>query len=220
MWHRAHKGVPHNSKAYKAYLEEIGYLEPDGDDFSVETTNVDPEIATIAGAQLVVPVTNARFVLNAANARWGSLYDGFYGTDALGSAPSSSKYDEGRGARVVARVAVFLDEVFTVNGTSHGNASTYSVTGGKLLVDGNELVDPRKFVGFEGDAKQPSAVVLRNNGLHVILAFDRDHPIGQNSPSGLADIVMESAVSAIIDCEDSVACVDADDKVLAYALSM
>lgn len=216
IWHRAHKGVPHNPKAYKAYLEQIGYLEPEGGDFSVGTTNVDPEIASIAGAQLVVPVTNARFVLNAANARWGSLYDGFYGTDALGAPPSSGAYDKGRGARVVARVAVFLDEVFTVGGTSHGSASQYRVVGNKLLVDGHDLVDPAKFVGFEGDANAPSAVVLRNNGLHVVLTFDRDHPIGRTSPSGLADVVMESAVSAIIDCEDSVACVDAEDKVVAY----
>ncbi|MEP3944568.1 malate synthase G [Ascidiaceihabitans sp.] len=217
MWHRCHKDSPHDAGSYKAFLQEIGYLLPEGGDFSIETSNVDPEIASVAGAQLVVPVTNARFVLNAANARWGSLYDGFYGTDAMGTLPAPGSFDDGRGARVVARAAVFLDDAFTVKDTSHGQASSYTVVDGALMVDGGPLVAPEKFVGFEGPADAPTAVVLRNNNLHVVLVFDRNHPIGKTSASGLADVVMESAVSAIIDCEDSVACVDAEDKVLAYS---
>ncbi|WP_299880455.1 malate synthase G [uncultured Sulfitobacter sp.] len=216
VWHRCHKESPHNPAAYKACLQEIGYLLPEGGDFAVETENVDPEIASIAGPQLVVPVTNARFVLNAANARWGSLYDGFYGTDAMGTAAPAGPFDTGRGARVVSRAAVFLDEAFTVAGTSHGKAASYTVVDGALMVDGSGLVQPEKFVGYAGTPDAPTAIVLQNNGLHVVLVFDRDHPIGKTSPSGLADVVLESAVSAIVDCEDSVACVDAEDKVLAY----
>ncbi|WP_299023484.1 malate synthase G [uncultured Sulfitobacter sp.] len=215
-WHIARRGQPHDAAVYKDFLSEIGYLLPEGDDFQIDTDNVDPEIASIAGPQLVVPSTNARFVLNAANARWGSLYDGFYGTDAMGSLPPAGAFDDGRGARVVARAAVFLDEAFAATGTSHAKATQYSVENGALLVDGSSLIAPEKFVGYRGDAASPSAVLLRNNGLHVELIFDRDHPIGRTTPSGLADVVMESAVSAIVDMEDSVACVDAEDKVVAY----
>ena len=215
-WHRDQRDRPHDEKAYKDFLQEIGYLLPEGENFAIQTTDVDPEIATIAGPQLVVPITNARFVLNAANARWGSLYDGFYGTDAIGSVPVPGPFDAGRGARVVSRVAVFLDEAFPVMGTSHGNATEYKVVDGKLLINGGALVDGAKFVGYEGLPEAPSAIALRNHGLHVVLVFDRTHPIGKSSPSGLADVVLESALSAIIDCEDSVACVDAEDKVVAY----
>lgn len=215
-WHKARANQAHDGPAYKAFLEEIGYLVPEGDDFSIETSNIDPEFASIAGPQLVVPVTNARFVLNAANARWGSLYDGLYGTDAMGP-PVAGAYDTGRGARVVTRAAVFLDETFPVAGTSHSRAASYAVVDGALLVDGSPLTDPGKFAGYQGDAAATSAIVLKNNGLHVELVFDRAHPIGKDSPSGLADVRLESAISAIIDCEDSVACVDAEDKVLAYS---
>jgi len=215
-WHRDRRNQPHDGTAYKAFLSEIGYLLPEGDDFKIETANVDPEIAQVAGPQLVVPSTNARFVLNAANARWGSLYDGFYGTDAMGSVPPSGGFDTGRGARVVARAAVFLDEAFPLRDTSHGKAVQYAVRDGKLKVDGSALIDPEKFIGYRGPADAPSAVLLRNNGLHVELCFDRDHPIGRETPSGLADVILESAMSAIVDCEDSVACVDAEDKVVAY----
>ncbi|MEL7167157.1 MAG: malate synthase G [Pseudomonadota bacterium] len=215
-WHRARRDQPHDGVGYKAYLEAIGYLMPEGGDFQIETENVDPEIASIAGPQLVVPVTNARFVLNAANARWGSLYDGFYGTDAMGPAPSAGGYDTGRGGRVVSRTAVFLDEAFPVRDVSHGSATAYAVVDGALRVDGSPLINPEKFAGYTGDAARPDTVLLSNNNLHVELVFDRDHPIGKTSPSGLADVVMESAISAIVDCEDSVACVDAEDKVLAY----
>ncbi|MEL6960110.1 MAG: malate synthase G [Pseudomonadota bacterium] len=215
-WHRARRDQPHDGVGYKAFLESIGYLMPEGGAFQIETENVDPEIASIAGPQLVVPVTNARFVLNAANARWGSLYDGFYGTDAMGPAPSVGGYDTGRGGRVVARTAVFLDEAFPVRDVSHGSATAYAVVDGALQIDGSPLINPEKFAGYTGDPAQPNTVLLRNNNLHVELVFDRAHPIGKASPSGLADVVMESAISAIVDCEDSVACVDAEDKVLAY----
>ena len=215
-WHKAQNG-PHNHTAYKAFLTEIGYLLPEGEDFEIDTSNVDPEIATVPGPQLVVPITNARYALNAANARWGSLYDGFYGTDAMGSAPPKGGYDQGRGARVVARARVFLDEAFPIERTSHADVRRYYVHQGALLVDDNPLMDPTKFVGYQGHPKAPSAVLLRNNGLHVELVFDRTHPIGSRDQAGLADVVMESAVSAIMDCEDSVACVDAEDKVVAYA---
>ena len=217
IWHRSHRGLPHKVSAYKTYLEEIGYLIAEGEDFAIETDNVDLEIATMAGPQLVVPSTNARFVLNAANARWGSLYDAFYGTDALGDSPPKGGFDQGRAARVVARVNVFLDEKFAIQGMSHSKATRYEVVKGSLLVDGQQLMDPDLFVGFTGHASSPSSIVLRSNHLHVILEFDRDHPIGNTSAAGLSDVVIESALSAIVDLEDSVACVDAEDKVLAYS---
>ena len=216
-WHRDQRGKPHDHQAYKGFLENIGYLLPEGEDFQIETTNVDPEIASIPGPQLVVPITNARYALNAANARWGSLYDCLYGTDAMGSAPPAGGYDRGRGARVVARARVFLDEAFPVQGTSHADARRYHVQGGALLVDDLPLVNPEKFVGYKGNPKAPDSILLRNNGLHVELVFDRAHPIGSRDQALLADVRLESALSAIMDCEDSVACVDAEDKVQAYA---
>ena len=213
-WHIANPSA--DTTTYQAFLREIGYLIPEGDDFTIETANVDPEIASIAGPQLVVPITNARFALNAANARWGSLYDGFYGTDAMGSKPPSGGYNKGRGARVVARARVFLDEAFPIDGTSHADAQRYSVRQGVLMVDDCPLDNPEKFVGYKGHPKAPTSILLRSNGLHVELVFDRTHLIGSRDQAGLADVVMESAVSAIMDCEDSVACVDAEDKVVAY----
>jgi len=216
-WHVEHRGKPHDNAAYRAFLEEIGYLLPEGSDFSIDTANVDPEIASIPGPQLVVPVTNARYVLNAANARWGSLYDCLYGTDAMGSPAPAGGYDRGRGARVVARSRVFLDEAFPIQGTSHADVRRYYVKDGALLVDDQPLVNPEKFAGYRGNPKAPDAVLLRNHGLHVELVFDRAHPIGSRDQACLADVVLESAVSAIMDCEDSVACVDAEDKVQAYS---
>jgi len=215
-WHRDHKGQVHNAPAYKAFLEEIGYLLPEGEDFHIGTTNVDPEIASIAGPQLVVPITNARYALNAANARWGSLYDCLYGTDAMGATAPKGGYDRGHGARVVARARVFLDEAFPVQGTSHADARRYHVKDGQLLIDDMPLVDPAKFVGYTGNPKAPDTVVLVNNNLHVELVFDRAHPIGSRDQALLADVRLESALTAIMDCEDSVACVDAEDKVQAY----
>jgi malate synthase len=216
-WHIANRDKPHDYDAYKTFLGEIGYLLPEGGDFEIETTNVDPEIALVPGPQLVVPITNARYALNAANARWGSLYDGFYGTDAMGSPAPKGGYDKGRGARVVARARVFLDEAFPGDGTSHADARRYHVQDGALLVDDLPLAQPEKFVGYRGNPKAPDAVLLRNNGLHVEPVFDRTHAIGARDQAGLADVRLESAMSAIMDCEDSVACVDAEDKVLAYS---
>jgi len=216
-WHKDHRGKPHDHQAYKTFLTEIGYLLDEGDDFEIDTTNVDPEIASVPGPQLVVPITNARYALNAANARWGSLYDGLYGTDAMGSQPPAGGFERGRGARVVGRARVFLDEAFPIEGTSHCDVSRYHVQGGQLLIDDKHLVDPLKFAGYTGNPKAPDSVFLVNNGLHVELVFDRAHPIGSRDQALLADVVLESAVSAIMDCEDSVACVDAEDKVLAYS---
>ena len=215
-WHVKRRNRPHDHEAYKAFLTEIGYLLPEGGDFEIETENADPEIAGVPGPQLVVPITNARYALNAANARWGSLYDAFYGTDAMGGPPPAGGYDKGRGARVVARARVFLDQAFPLQGTSHADARRYHVSHGQLLVDDMPLASPEKFVGYRGHPRAPEAVLLRNNGLHVELAFDRTHAIGARDQAGLADVRLEAAVSAIMDCEDSVACVDAEDKVLAY----
>ncbi|MGR3803629.1 malate synthase G [Marinibacterium profundimaris] len=215
-WHLSRRNQPHDHKAYRAFLEEIGYIKPEGDDFEIETKNVDPEIATIPGPQLVVPITNARYALNAANARWGSLYDAFYGTDAMGSVPPKGPYNKGRGARVVARARVFLDEAFPIDGTSHADARRYYIHDGQLLIDDMPLMQPEKFVGYRGHPKAPDAVVLVNNALHVELVFDRTNAIGSRDQAGLADVRIESAITAIMDCEDSVACVDAEDKVLAY----
>jgi malate synthase len=216
-WHREHRGKPHDHLAYRAFLEKIGYLLPEGEAFAIDTANVDSEIAAVPGPQLVVPVTIARYALNAANARWGSLYDCLYGTDAMGGAPPAGAYDRGRGARVVARVRVFLDEVFPIAGASHADVRRYHVRDGALLVDDQPLLQPAKFVGYRGNPRAPDEVLLANNGLHVALLFDRTHFIGARDQAGLADVVIESAVSAIMDCEDSVACVDAADKVAAYA---
>ncbi len=214
-WHRSHQGA--TVAAQMAFLTEIGYLLPEGPDFKTETKNVDPEIAAIAGPQLVVPITNARYALNAANARWGSLYDCLYGTDAMGSPPPAGGYERGRGARVVARARLFLDEAFPIEGASHADVRRYVVKDGALLVDDLSLMQPHKFVGYRGNPKAPDAILLRNNGLHVEFVFDRAHLIGSRDQALLADVVIESAISAIMDCEDSVACVDAEDKVQAYS---
>ena len=216
-WHVAHRNTPHDHEAYKAFLKDIGYLVEEGDAFEIETSNIDPEIASVPGPQLVVPITNARYALNAANARWGSLYDCLYGTDAMGHQPPKGKYDKGHGARVIARARVFLDSAFPIDGTSHADARRYHVQDGQLLIDDCPLSHPEKFAGYTGRAKAPDSILLRNNGLHVALIFDRAHPIGSRDQALLADVQIESAISAIMDCEDSVACVDADDKVQAYS---
>ncbi len=216
-WHVQHRDTTMDRSAYEAFLHEIGYLVEEGADFDIETTNVDPEIATIPGPQLVVPITNARFALNAANARWGSLYDAFYGTDAMGVQPPKGGYEQGHGARVVARARVFLDEAFPIEGASHADVSKYHIQDGALLIDDKPLRQPEKFVGYRGASDAPDTVLLVSNGLHVELVFDKDHPIGSTDRAGLADVRLESAITAIMDCEDSVACVDAEDKVLAYS---
>ena len=216
-WHKARRNMPHDHEAYKSYLKEIGYLVDEKENFSVKTENVDPEISTIAGPQLVVPSTNARYALNAANARWGSLYDCLYGTDAMGLFDPAGGYDRGRGARVVARSRVFLDEAFPIIGASHADVKRYYVSEKQLFIDDFPLVSPEKFIGYTGNPKAPSSVLLKNNGLCVELVFDRAHVIGSRDQAGLADVRLESALSAIIDLEDSVACVDGADKVSAYS---
>ena len=219
-WHRHNPGRP-DPEAYEALLHRLGYLRPEPDDVQVRTQGTDPEIGTVAGPQLVVPATNARYVLNAANARWGSLYDALYGTDALGSPPPPGPYDPGRGALVVARAKAFLDEALPLDGESHVDVRGYRVVQGHLVadVDGRpvRLHDTSTPVdGYAGDPDAPSAVLLRHHGLGLELRLDREHPVGRDDPAGLSDVVLESAVTTIVDLEDSVATVDAADKVAAY----
>jgi len=213
-WHIARRGQAHDAMAYQAFLHDIGYLLPEGADFAIQTTNVDPEIASIAGPQLVVPIMNARFALNAANARWGSLYDALYGTDALGDLPVGKGYDPERGARVVAWGRAFLDDAVPLANGSHADHDGYRVEAGALVP---ALKNPAQFAGYRGDAGAPTAILLKNNGLHIIIEINTDVEIGANDKAHVADIRLESALSTIMDCEDSVAAVDAEDKVLAYS---
>ncbi|MCY3879470.1 MAG: malate synthase G [Rhodobacteraceae bacterium] len=221
-WHVDRRGEAFDPAAYRGMLEEIGYLVPEGPDFQVTTDRIDAEIASIAGPQLVVPITNARFALNAANARWNSLYDALYGTDAIdGEMPPAGGYDRERGRRVVEWAKTFLDEVFPLASGSHAGAGHYCIEAGILKVvpvDGQAtgLRHPEQFIGYRGDLPDPSAVLLKNNGLHLEIHFDRGHPVGKTDPAGVADILMEAAITTIMDCEDSVAVVDAEDKTLAY----
>lgn len=215
-WHIARRGQPHDAAAYEAFLRDIGYLVSEGPDFTIETANVDPEIAQISGPQLVVPIMNARFALNAANARWGSLYDALYGTDALGDLPPPGGYNAARGARVIAWGRNFLDSAVPLSSGSWADIAALSVAQGQLRADTAGLKAPEAFVGYIGDASAPSSVILKNNQLHLIIDVDRSSPIGGADGAGIADIRLESAVSTIMDCEDSVAAVDAADKVIAY----
>lgn len=215
-WHIARRGQPHDAEAYEAFLRDISYLVDEGPDFAIQTANVDPEIAQISGPQLVVPIMNARFALNAANARWGSLYDALYGTDALGDLPSLGGYDAARGARVIAWGRNFLDSAVPLSAGSWADIATLSVAQGQLLADAAGLKNREAFIGFIGDAAAPSSVILKNNQMHLIIDIDRSSPIGSTDKAGIADIRLESAVSTIMDCEDSVAAVDAADKVIAY----
>ncbi|WP_420584477.1 malate synthase G [Ruegeria sp.] len=212
-WHLANKGQDHDAAAYQAFLREIGYLVEEGEAFQIETGNVDPEIALTPGPQLVVPITNARFALNAANARWGSLYDALYGTDAMGDLPPAGGYNTERGAHVIAWAKAFLDETAQMAEGSWADITGLSVEGGALVP---ALADPSIFVGFGGSAEKPDFVLLKNNGLHVQILIDPSSTIGSSDPAGISDVRLESALSTIMDCEDSVACVDAADKVVAY----
>ena len=221
QWHLQRRGKDIDAGAYEAFLREIGYLIPEGPDFKISNANVDPEISDVAGPQLVVPVMNTRFALNAANARWGSLYDAMYGTDVLGPPPTTKGYDAARGAKVVMRGREVLDKILPLAGASHADVVSYSVTGSALTATlANEttvgLVDANAFRGYSGTAAAPSAILLRQNGLHLELVIDRSHVIGKADAAGVADIVVEAALTTIMDCEDSVAAVDAADKVVVY----
>ncbi len=223
-WHQARAGQAHDAVAYKAFLQEIGYLLPEAEDFQATTQNVDEEITHMAGPQLVVPIMNARFALNAANARWGSLYDALYGTDAISEADGASKgpgYNEVRGNKVIAYARAFLDEAAPLENGSHVDSTGYRIEGGKLVVSlkngsTSGLKDSQQLLGFQGDASAPIAVLLKHNGIHFEIQIDPSSPIGQTDAAGVKDILMEAALTTIMDCEDSIAAVDADDKTIVY----
>lgn len=223
-WHRHRVIEPHDPEAYRQFLSEIGYLHDEPDDFTITTANVDAEITTTAGPQLVVPVTNARFALNAANARWGSLYDALYGTDVIpedDGAEKGSSYNPVRGDKVIAYARTFLDGAVPLSTRSYTDATGFKVIEGQLAVTldadrSTGLADPEQFVGYTGDRESPASVLLVNNGLHIEIVIDPDSPVGRTDGAGVKDVVLESAVTTIIDFEDSITAVDAEDKVIGY----
>ncbi|GHC72496.1 malate synthase G [Limoniibacter endophyticus] len=222
-WHRDH-GASTDLSAYRAFLEEIGYLLPEGPNFKIETRNVDPEMSSIAGPQLVVPIMNARYALNAANARWGSLYDALYGTDAISEASGATRsgaYNPERGEKVIGWVRSFLDDVAPLGDGSWRQASGFTVDRGVLKIHragkaSSDLFDPAQFAGYRGSKEKPEAVILVNHGLHIDIIIDPRTPIGSVDTAGISDVLLESALTTIMDCEDSVAAVDAQDKTLVY----
>ncbi len=222
-WYRQH-GAPTDMDTYQAFLRDIGYILPEGSDFQVTTTNVDPEIASIAGPQLVVPVMNARYALNAANARWGSLYDALYGTDAIPEDDGAEKgkgYNPKRGEKVIAWVRDLLDAAAPLDGWSWKDVAAFAVKDGALAItstDGEHvsLTDATHFAGYQGDAATPTHILLKNNGIHIDIVIDASTAIGKSDPAHISDVWLESAITTIMDCEDSVAAVDAEDKVLVY----
>ncbi|UXV19303.1 malate synthase G [Pseudomonas fluorescens] len=223
-WHQTHASQAHDPVAYKAFLQDIGYLLPEAADFQASTQNVDDEIARMAGPQLVVPVMNARFALNASNARWGSLYDALYGTDAISEADGAEKgkgYNKVRGDKVIAFARAFLDEAAPLAAGSHVDSTAYKIVDGKLVVglkggSNSGLRDDAQLIGFQGPAAEPTAILLKHNGLHFEIQIDASTPVGQTDAAGVKDVLMEAALTTIMDCEDSVAAVDADDKVVIY----
>ena len=220
-WWRDRRGRTVEAAEQEAFLREIGYLLPEPAAFKIGTGNVDPEIANLAGPQLVVPVSNGRYALNAANARWGSLYDALYGTDALEPPTGAKGYDPARGAKVIAFARDLLDRVAPLTDGLHTQSAGYAIVEGALVVrlaGGGDarLAAPDQLVGWRGDAAAPAGVLLRHNGLHLEIVIDRDHNVGKDDPAGVADVLMEAALTVIQDCEDSVAAVDAEDKTLVY----
>ncbi|MCW8193958.1 malate synthase G [Proteobacteria bacterium 005FR1] len=223
-WHVANRAGSFDHEAYKNFLLELGYLIPEGDDFQITTENVDSEIAEQAGPQLVVPVKNARFALNASNARWGSLYDALYGTDVISEEDGATRaggYNPVRGNKVIAFARNFLDQAVPLESGSHSDARQYLIEGGKVQVKlANDqkvgLAQPEKYMGYLGSESSPESVLLKNNGLHIEIQIDPNSPIGQTDEAGVKDVVLEAAVTTIQDCEDSVAAVDAEDKVEVY----
>ena len=223
-WHIERQGSDHNQQEYVSFLKEIGYLVDEGEDFKITTDNVDEEIKTVAGAQLVVPVMNARFSLNAANARWGSLYDALYGTDMIseeGGAERSGPYNPVRGDQVIKFAKNFLDESASLSDGSYSEVTGFKVDNGKLVVNMSDqstsyLSDESQFIGYKGESENPSSILLKNNNLHIDIQIDNQDSIGKDDPAGIKDVVLESAVTTIQDLEDSVAAVDAEDKSLGY----
>jgi malate synthase len=220
-WHRMRSGQPHDASSYLTFLEELGYLVPEGEPFTVDTDDVDAEIALRPGPQLVVPVMNARYAINAANARWGSLYDALYGTDVLGDLPEPGPYDPARGTRVIEWARTHLDNHVPLARGSHHRSAAYQIVDGAVVVttdDGatSPLADPSQFAGYDGSPDTPTAILFTKNGLGLDVRFDPIDRIGSTDTAGINDIVLESAITVIMDCEDSVAAVDADDKALAY----
>lgn len=223
-WHKEHRGKPFDIMAYEKFLTEIGYLLPEGRDFSITMDETDPEVSKLAGPQLVVPLSNARFALNAANARWGSLYDALYGTDVIpqtGELAPGKHYNPVRGEKVIAFARDFLDEVVPLSDASHRDVAAYCVANCTLRVtlkDGSEtgLAKPECFAGFIGEPGTPSSILLAHHGLHIEIVIDRSSPVGQTDSAGVRDVVLEAALTTIMDCEDSIAAVDAEDKTATY----